>query len=141
MFAGTHRVSGDNTSASGRGLYFANNEAEAAGYSTRRQTEQGHGYGNVVTATLRRDAKIADQQTLNKLYAQKNDEASKLITEAVKLYRTDEAKAAVIGRKGDEIRNMDIGSYAKLQGYDAIRTAFGETVVLNQSKIIYRKSE
>lgn len=36
LLAGTHRESGDRASASGRGLYFADNEAEASGYVTRR---------------------------------------------------------------------------------------------------------
>lgn len=77
LLTGTHRESGEHTSASGRGLYFANNEAEASGYVTRRQGERGHQYGRVATATLRKDTKIADQNTLNSLYQQKG---TKLLT-------------------------------------------------------------
>lgn len=44
-----------------------------------------------------------------------------------------------LGMKSDALRNMDIGTYAKSKGYDALKTAFGETVVLNQKKIIYRR--
>lgn len=139
LLAGTHRESGEHTSASGRGLYFANNEAEASGYVTRRQGEQGHQYGNVATATLRKDTKIADQGTLNSLYRQQADEASEMGMQAFKLYRTDPVKAEKLGRQSDALRNMDIGTYAKSKGYDAIRTGFGETVVLNQRKIIYRR--
>lgn len=139
LLAGTHRESGEKTSASGRGLYFANNEAEASGYVTRRQQEQGHEYGNVATATLRKDAKIADQNTLNSLYQQQANEAGSLTREALKFYKTDPTKAERIGKQSDAIRSMDIGRYAKSKGYDAIKTAFGETVVLNQKKVIYRR--
>lgn len=139
LLAGTHRESGEKTSASGRGLYFANNEAEASGYVTRRQSEQGHQYGNVATATLRKDTKIADQNTLNSLYRQKGDEAGNLMKEAFRLYKTDPIKAEKIGMQSDALRNMDIGTYAKSKGYDALKTAFGETVVLNQKKVIYRR--
>lgn len=138
LFSGTHRVSGEGTSASGRGLYFANNEAEASGYATRRQGEQGHQYGNVATATLRKDAKIADQSMLNSLYQQKGDEASDLMRRAF-ARGTPPEEGRKLGQQSDALRNMDIGTYAKSKGYDAIRTAFGETVVLNQKKVIYRR--
>ena len=139
LLSGTHRVSGEGTSASGRGLYFANNEAEASGYATRRQSEQGHQYGNVATATLRKDTKIADQNTLNSLYRQKGNEVGNLMKEAFGLYKTDPVKAEKIGMQSDALQNMDIGTYAKSKGYDALKTAFGETVVLNQKKVIYRR--
>lgn len=138
LFAGTHRESGDRTSASGKGLYFANNEAEASGYVTRRQSEQGHQYGNVATATLRKDTKIADQNTLNSLYQQKGNEATDLMRRAF-ARGTPPEEGERLGRQSDALRNMDIGTYAKSRGYDALKTAFGETVVLNQKKIIYRK--
>lgn len=138
LLAGTHRESGEGTSASGRGLYFANNEAEASGYVTRRQNEQGHYYGNVAIATLRKDAKIADQNTLNSLYQQKGNEAGDLMRRAfARGISPEEGKK--LGQQADTLWNMDIGHYARSKGYDAIRTAFGETVVLNQKKVIYRR--
>lgn len=139
LLAGTHRESGDRTSASGKGLYFANNEAEASGYVTRRRSEQGHQYGNVATATLRKDTKIADQNTLNSLYQQKGDEAGNLLKRAFSMYKTNPSEAERLGKQSDALRNMDIGTYAKSKGYDALKTAFGETVVLNQKKVIYRR--
>lgn len=138
LLTGTHRESGENTSASGRGLYFANNEAEASGYMTRRQGEQGHQYGNVATATLRKDTKIADQNVLNSLYQQKGNEAGDLMRRAF-ARGTSPEEGERLGKQSDALRNMDIGTYAKSRGYDALKTAFGETVVLNQKKIIYRK--
>lgn len=138
LLSGTHRVSGEGTSASGRGLYFANNEAEASGYVTRRQSEQGHQYGNVATATLRKDTKIADQNMLNSLYQQKGDEAGDLMRKAF-ARGTSPEEGERLGRQSDALRNMDIGTYAKSKGYDALKTAFGETVVLNQKKVIYRR--
>lgn len=139
LLTGTHRESGEHTSASGRGLYFANNEAEASGYVTRRQGEQGHQYGNVATATLRKDAKIADPNTLANLYGQKSNEAGDLMSRAFSAYKTNPGEAERLGRQSDTLRNMDIGTYAKSKGYDALKTAFGETVVLNQKKVIYRR--
>lgn len=138
LLTGTHRESGENASASGRGLYFADNEIEASGYVTRRQQEQGHQYGNVAIATLRKDTKIADPNTLNSLYQQKDAEASDLMNKAFSpgISRADGKK---LGEQSDSIRNMDIGTYAKSKGYDAIKTALGETVVLNQKKVIYRR--
>ena len=133
-----YRGYSEGTSASGKGLYFANNEAEASGYVTRRQSEQGHQYGNVATATLRKDTKIADQNTLNSLRQQKGDEATGLMRRAF-ARGTSPEEGERLGKQSDALRNMDIGTYAKSKGYDALKTAFGETVVLNQKKIIYRK--
>lgn len=138
LLTGTHRESGEHTSASGRGLYFANNEAEASGYVTRRQGEQGHQYGRVATATLRKDAKIANQNTLNLLYQQRANEAADLMRRAF-ARGVSPSEGKRLGKQSNTIRNMDIGSYAKSKGYDALKTAFGETVVLNQKKIIYRR--
>lgn len=138
LLTGTHRESGEKTSASGRGLYFANNEAEASGYVTRRQNEQGHQYGNVATATLRKDAKIADPNTLANLYRQQSNEAGDLMRRAF-ARGTSPEEGERLGRQSDALRNMDIGTYAKSKGYDALKTAFGETVVLNQKKVIYRR--
>lgn len=138
LLTGTHRESGEKTSASGRGLYFANNEAEASGYVTRRQSEQGHQYGNVATATLRKDAKIADANTLAGLYRQQSNEAGDLMRRAF-ARGTSLEEGERLGKQSDALRNMDIGTYAKSKGYDALKTAFGETVVLNQKKVIYRR--
>lgn len=138
LLSGTHRESGEKTSASGRGLYFANNEAEASGYMTRRKGEQEHQYGNVATATLRKDAKIADPNTLANLYRQQSNEAGDLMMKAFS-GKVSAEESRRLGQRSDALRNMDIGTYAKSKGYDALKTPFGETVVLNQRKIIYRR--
>lgn len=140
MLTGTHRLSGNKTSATGRGLYFASTEVEANSYAIRRAGEQGHGYKNVIVATLAKDAKIANQDTLNKLYTQQNEEAGKLLQQAFSS-GISQSEARKLGDQSNAIRRMDIGTYALSKGYDAIKTGFGETVVLNQKKIIYKRKK
>lgn len=59
--------------------------------------------------------------------------------QAWKLHKTNPVEADKLGEQSDALRNTDIGTYAKSKGYDALKTAFGETVVLNQKKVIYRR--
>ena len=138
LLTGIHRESGERTSAAGRGLYFANNETEASGYVTRRQSEQGHEYGRVSVATLRKDAKIGDQNTIKALYQQKHNEYSEIMSKAFEKGIT-KAESKTLGDKANALYNMDIGTYAKSKGYDALRTYDGNTIVLNQKKLIYRR--
>ena len=45
-------------------------------------------------------------------------------------------------KKGEKLREMDLGSYAALKGYDAIRTVHGtcgsDTIILNRTKVIFK---
>ena len=132
MLKGLARVSGEETSATGRGLYFTKKKNEAENYSKIRDKK----YGEVITATLKKEAKIADHEQLNKLYSQKTREANDLSN---KIWETNDIKIQKeLNEKVKELRNMDIGTYAKLKGYDAIEAGFDEYVVLNQKMLIYK---
>lgn len=132
MLKGLARVSGEETSATGKGLYFTKKIKEAENYSKIRDKK----YGEVITATLKKEAKIADHEQLNKLYSQKTREANDLSN---KIWETNDVKVQKeLNEKVIELRNMDIGTYAKLKGYDAIEAGFDEYVVLNQKMLIYK---
>ena len=132
MLKGLARISGEETSATGKGLYFTKKIKEAENYSKIRDKK----YGEVITATLKKEAKIADHEQLNKLYSQKTREANDLSN---KIWETNDVKIQKeLNEKVKELRNMDIGTYAKLKGYDAIEAGFDEYVVLNQKMLIYK---
>lgn len=132
MLKGLARISGEDTSATGKGLYFTKKMNEAENYSKIRDKK----YGDVITATLRKNSKIADHEQLNKLYSQKTREANDLSN---KIWETNDVKIQKeLNEKVKELRNMDIGTYAKLKGYDAIEAGFDEYVVLNQKMLIYK---
>ena len=132
MLKGLARISEEETSATGKGLYFTKKINEAENYSKIRDKK----YGEVITATLKKEAKIADHEQLNKLYSQKTREANDLSN---KIWETNDVKVQKeLNEKVKELRNMDIGTYAKSKGYDAIEAGFDEYVVLNQKMLIYK---
>lgn len=126
MLAKKARVSSEKTSASGRGLYFTTEKSEAENYAKIRQSEQKHRYSNVVIATLH--GKIAKYYDLS---VQKTNEYNELMSKAI------EQNSRKLGNKANELRNMDLGDYAKLKGYDGINVGDGTFVVVNQGKLHY----
>lgn len=137
MLNGIARLSEDNKSASGKGLYFTKNKDDAKGYAKQRMNEGGRKFSNVIIATLKKTAKFATHDILNELYSQKSKEVAEMSKKIWDLSTEKEQNA--LEDKIIKLRNMDIGSYAKLKGYDAIEAGFGEYVVLNQKMLIYKK--
>nr|DAE34279.1 MAG TPA: minor capsid protein [Caudoviricetes sp.] len=137
MLNGIARLSKDNKSASGKGLYFTKNKDDAKGYAKQRMNEGGRKFSNVIIATLKKTAKFATHDILNELYSQKSKEVAEMSEKIWDL--STEKEQNELKDKIIKLRNMDIGSYAKLKGYDAIEAGFGEYVVLNQKMLIYKK--
>ncbi len=137
MLNGIARLSEDNKSASGKGLYFTKNKDDAKGYAKQRMNEGGRKFSNVIIATLKKTAKFATHDILNELYSQKSKEVAEMSEKIWDL--STEKEQNELKDKIIKLRNMDIGSYAKLKGYDAIEAGFGEYVVLNQKMLIYKK--
>lgn len=134
--SGTSPVSGSSSSALGSGVYFSDKESEAKDYMTRRQNETGGKYGQVTTAALDVDARVADSNELAKQklqdYSDATQRAFRLMKEKAPQEDIEEAIKA-----SEAFAGMDISDYARDQGYDAIyESGTGYTVVVNQNALV-----
>ena len=137
LYAGKSPLSGKGRSALGVGVYFTENQLEAEGYMNRRKHEFGDKSGITITAALDVGAKVADQDTINSLIQQKFDESRSFVKEAFSgNYSYEEMME--LGKKSDEINAMDIATYAKGKGYDAMRQYDGTYVVMNQNALVVK---
>ena len=136
--SGKSSVSGEKSSALGKGVYFANDQTEAEGYMNRRKQENGDEYGRVTTAALDVGAKTGD---FNEYQRMKFDAESELNKKAIQELVSGGGVEA--GRKladqAMEIRQMSVPEYAAIKGLDALYdNATGYTVVMNQSALVVK---
>lgn len=116
------RESSEKTSASGKGLYFTANKSEAQDYVTRRKLENNHKFGTVISFEIDNSNIISYYD----LSLQQSNESKELMEQA--LSENNQS----LGKKADNLRNMDKGEYAKMKGYNAIDVGDGTIVVVNQ---------
>lgn len=134
--SGTSPVSGSSSSALGSGVYFSDKESEAKDYMTRRQNETGGKYGQVTTAALDVDARVADSNDLAKEKLQAQSDATQKVFRLMKEKAPQEEIDQAI-KDAEAFEGMDISDYARSQGYDAIyESGTGYTVVVNQNALV-----
>ena len=137
MQNGLATMSGEQTSGVGRGLYFSLDKSYAEGYVQRRRTELNQNYGTTVVATIKKGAKIASHNDVNDLQLKKSEEASSY-TKNIWSKGLSEKEIKKAYAKMDKLEHMDIGTYARSKGYDAMYYG-GDVIVLNQKVLIYKK--
>lgn len=131
----TARLSGEKTSAAGKGLYFAGDIETANGYSVLYNKK----YSDVITATVRKNAKILSNSELGNLYSEKNNKQLML---SQKYWNTNSEKLRdKLKKQIDFLQQIDIASYAKSKGFDVIDNGFNEYVVVNQNVLIYKNEK
>lgn len=137
MKEGTAPVSGDKSSALGKGLYFSESQEEATGYMQRRQHETGDTSGRVCTAALDVGAKIVD---FNELSRNKLAETHESIDKAFEAKERGDTEAYKQHKdRYYDLSDMDITEYATSKGYDAMyEPAMKYTIVINQKALVYR---
>ena len=136
--SGKSSLSGEKTSALGKGVYFANDHDEAEGYMNRRKQENGDQYGRVTTAALDVGANIGD---FNEYQRMKFDAESDLNKKAV--HELVSGGGVEAGQKladqAMEIRQMSVPEYAATKGIDALYdNTTGYTVVMNQNALVVK---
>lgn len=138
---GSSALSGDRTSALGKGVYFADDATEAEGYMNRRKDETGDKYGRVTTAALDVGAKTGDYREFeHKKFEAESDLNTKAIETLGKGGTMEEARA--IADQAMEIRRMSVAEYAATQGYDAVYDKnTGYTVVTNQNALVVKVND
>lgn len=133
---GTAPDSGSGSSALGTGIYFSDKESEAKDYMVRRQNETGGKFGQVETCALDVDAKVADSIEISRKKLQAESDA---VQKAFSLMRSDAPKGQVEDaiQYAQSFAGMDVSTFAKQQGYDAIYdVGTGYTVVVNQKALV-----
>lgn len=134
---GTVPVSGEGTSALGSGVYFTATKNEANDYMHRRQHERGHKKGQIITATLKPNAKIGDHDELKR---QQLEEVSGILDKVFKA-RNDGNTAAYDKylKEYYKINQMKFDEYVRYKGYDAVYEKVTKyTVVMNQNSMVIR---
>lgn len=136
--SGKSSMSGEKTSALGKGVYFANDHTEAEGYMNRRKQENGDKYGRVTTAALDVGAKIGD---FNEHQRMKFDAESELNKKAIQELVSGGGVEAgqKLADQAMEIRQMSVPEYAATKGFDALYdNTTGYTVVMNQNALVVK---
>lgn len=134
---GTVPVSGEGTSALGSGVYFTATKNEANDYMHRRQHERGHKKGQIITATLKPNAKIGDHDELKR---QQLEEVSGILDKVFKA-RNDGNTTAYDKylKEYYKINQMKFDEYVRYKGYDAVYEKVTKyTVVMNQNAMVIR---
>ena len=133
---GTSKVSGENTSAFGVGIYFASSRNEAEGYMQRRQNEQGDEFGKVSTAALDVGAKVGDY---GEYEHQKFQDEWDLRGQYFELPKEAKEERQKIRDQADKLARMTVPEYAASKGCDAVyEPGFGYTIVTNPNALVVR---
>lgn len=130
--SGRSIVSGEKSSAMGKGVYFTSEKSEAEGYMNRRKQENGDDFGEVATAALDVGAKVGDYRDYEtekfETYAKMMEEVWEQPTKEAMREMADEAM---------KIQNMSVSEYAASKGCDAIYDqGTGYTIVMNQNALV-----
>lgn len=134
---GTVPESGENSSALGKGVYFADSKSEAEGYMYRRGKEKSQSAGRVTTAALDVDAKIGTQSELRQKKFEDESESRSKIFAAQRTGDTDTYEKLL--NEYLELEKMSFEDYLRKLGYDAIYDpTTGYTVVINQKALVIR---
>lgn len=140
LIQGTARVSGEKSSALGKGVYFSDTKNEANDYMLRRMGEAGSKFGRVDEVTFKPGVKIGDY---DEIHSGKLQEESDLMQKVFKIKSElgqDSKEYKIAKDKYYDIAEMDYDEYAKYKGYAAIyHKGTGYTIVIDQKALVIKK--